>query len=64
METRERVEWTLTHLGDDPYVLARRAGVPVRVVTDLIWGHITIDDIRLADAERLAQLCRVPVKRS
>ncbi|HIW72603.1 MAG TPA: hypothetical protein H9875_08275 [Candidatus Levilactobacillus faecigallinarum] len=58
MEMRERVEWTLAHLGDDPYVLARRAGVPVRVVTDLIWGHIQIDDLRLADAERLARLCR------
>jgi len=59
LKTSEKVQWTLAHRGDDAYVLAQIAGVPVRVVTDLLWGRLAIADIRLSDAERLAALCQL-----
>lgn len=57
MQTRQKIQWTIDHLGKDPYILARTTGVPVRVITDLLWGRVTIDHLRFIDAERLAVAC-------
>lgn len=58
MTIQEKVQWTLEHLGNDPYILAQQTGVPIRVINNLLWGRLTINQIRLIDAERLAACVR------
>lgn len=54
MKTSQKVQLLLHQMESQPYQVAQEAHVPVQLINNLLWHNLTVGDLTLAQAERLA----------